>query len=51
MSNVLGSFLFLRKQDTYDLLLDFGAWSRLNAIISYVIKADIKIGFKKKNYV
>ena len=49
MSNILGSFLHLRKQESYDLLLDFGSWSRLNAIISYVIKADIKVGFKRKN--
>ena len=49
MSNVLGSLLLLRKQDTYDLLLDFGAWSRLNALISYVIKAELKVGFKRKN--
>lgn len=48
MSNVWGSFLLLRKQDTYNLLLDFGAWSRLNALISYVIKADLKVGFKRK---
>ena len=48
MSNVLGSLLLLRKQDAYDLLLDFGAWSRLNALISYVIKADLKVGFKRK---
>ncbi|MFD2442770.1 glycosyltransferase family 9 protein [Bacillus sp. CGMCC 1.16607] len=49
MSNVWSSFLVLKKLKAYDLLLDFGAWSRLNAIISYVIKADYKIGFKRKN--
>lgn len=48
MSNVTGSLLDLRKENTYDLLLDFGAWSRLNAILSYVIKADLKVGFKRK---
>lgn len=49
MTNVTGSLLELRKENTYDLLLDFGAWSRLNAILSYVIKADLKVGFKRKD--
>ena len=49
MSNVLSSLSLLRKQVTYDVLLDFGAWSRLNALISYVIKAELKVGFKRKN--
>ncbi|WP_148335293.1 MULTISPECIES: glycosyltransferase family 9 protein [Bacillus] len=48
MSSLLGSFILLRKETPYDLLLDFGAWSRLNAIISFVIKANIKVGFKRK---
>lgn len=49
MSNIWKSFFLLRKLDSYDLLLDFGTWSRLNALISYVIKANVKIGFKRKN--
>lgn len=49
MGNILKSFLNLRKMENHDLLFDFGAWSRLNAIISYVIKAYTKVGFKRKN--
>ena len=28
MSNLMRSLLLLRKQGAYDLLLDFGAWSK-----------------------
>ncbi|MBE4907216.1 glycosyltransferase family 9 protein [Bacillus luteolus] len=48
LSKIMRSFLFLKKQRTFNLLLDFGAWSKLNAIISYMIKADYKVGFKRK---
>ncbi|WP_066291419.1 glycosyltransferase family 9 protein [Bacillus sp. FJAT-29937] len=49
MSSLLGSLFLLRKQEAYDLLLDFGTWSRLNSLISYVIKAKFKVGFMRKN--
>ena len=51
MSNIGGSLIGLRKQDTYDLLLDFGAWSRLNALISFVIKGKSKSWFQEKENV
>ncbi|MBY0124254.1 glycosyltransferase family 9 protein [Bacillus sp. S/N-304-OC-R1] len=48
-SKIWKSFFIIRKQEKYDLLLDFGAWSRLNAFISFVIKAKYKVGFKRKH--
>lgn len=48
MSNIGGSLALLRKQEVHDLLLDFGAWSRLNAFISFCIKAKYKVGFRRK---
>lgn len=32
--------------ESYDLLLDFGAWPRINAVCSFFIKAHYKVGFK-----
>ena len=34
------------KSDEYDVLLDFGAWPRINSVCSYFINAKYKIGFK-----
>ena len=33
----------------FDFALDFGPWPRINAIISYFVDADYRIGFKRKN--
>ncbi|TKC15529.1 glycosyltransferase family 9 protein [Robertmurraya kyonggiensis] len=49
MANVLGSFFLLRKLPEYDLLFDFGTWAKFNAFISFVIKANFKVGFKRKS--
>ena len=31
----------------FDLLLDFGPWPRINGVISWMIRADYKVGFKR----
>lgn len=49
MANVLGSFFLLRKLPKFDLLFDFGTWAKFNALISFVIKAHFKVGFKRKS--
>ena len=32
----------------FDYCLDFAPWARINAVISYVLNADYKVGFKRK---
>lgn len=39
----------ISKMDTFDLLLDFGPWPRINSVISYFAPARFKIGFERKN--
>lgn len=36
------------KSERYNLLLDFGAWPKINSVCSFIIDADYKIGFKTK---
>lgn len=36
------------KSEKYDLLLDFGAWPKINSVCSFIIDADYKVGFKTK---
>lgn len=37
------------KSEKYDLLLDFGAWPRINSVCSFFIDADYKVGFKTQD--
>lgn len=34
------------QKNNYDLVLDFGAWPRINAVCSFLINSKFKIGFK-----
>lgn len=47
MGNPVKSLEALKKLGIFDLLLDFGAWPRINSIISWQIKAKYKVGFKR----
>ncbi|WP_019156093.1 glycosyltransferase family 9 protein [Robertmurraya massiliosenegalensis] len=47
MGKISQSLFMLRKLPKADWLLDFGPWARFNALLSFVIKAEIKIGFKR----
>ena len=49
MKNPLQSLKRVRSLGHFDLVLDFGPWPRINAIITWVINADYKVGFKRKN--
>lgn len=49
MHKPLQSLRNISKLGHFDLALDFGPWPRINAIISYFIDADYRIGFKRKN--
>jgi hypothetical protein len=47
MGRPLQSFWALRKLGRFDLLMDFGPWPRINGLISWVVQADYKVGFKR----
>ena len=47
MERPLQSFWALRKLGRFDLLMDFGPWPRINGLISWVVQADYKVGFKR----
>lgn len=47
MNHPLQSFVELRRLGRFDLLLDFGPWPRINGIISWMLHADYKVGFRR----
>lgn len=47
MKRPLQSFSALRHLGHFDLLLDFGPWPRINAVISWMVHVDYKVGFKR----
>lgn len=47
MSNPLNSLIKLKKLDDFDLLFDFAPWTRINGVISYVLNAGYKVGFRR----
>ena len=47
MKRPLQSFPALRGLGHFDLLLDFGPWPRINAVISWMVHVDYKVGFKR----
>ena len=49
MKNPLQSLKRVRSLGHFDLVLDFGPWPRINAIISWVVNADYKVGFRRKD--
>ena len=38
-----------QKKENFDILIDFAAWPRIDAFISFFIPAKYKIGFKRNN--
>ena len=48
MKNPLFSLLRLKKLGHFNLLFDFAPWARINAVISYFLDADYKVGFQRK---
>ncbi|WP_273187255.1 glycosyltransferase family 9 protein [Dialister succinatiphilus] len=48
MKNPLASLAQARKLGHFDYLFDFAPWARINALISYCMDADFKVGFKRK---
>ena len=49
MKNPVQSLKRVRKLGQFDLVMDFGPWPRINAIISWAVSADCKVGFKREN--
>lgn len=49
MGNPLRSLMNVRALGQFDYVLDFGPWPRINAIIAWALKADYKVGFKRKD--
>lgn len=47
MKRPLQSFPALGGLGYFDMLLDFGPWPRINAVISWMVHADYKVGFKR----
>ena len=49
MNQPVQSFLKLCALQKFDLLLDFGPWPRINAIISWMVRANYTVGFKRSH--
>lgn len=47
MKKPLSSFSALKRLRRFNLLLDFGSWPRINGVISWIVRADYKVGFKR----
>ena len=47
MERPFHSLMQLHTLGRFDLLLDFGPWPRINGVISWMIRADYKVGFKR----
>lgn len=48
MKRPIGSLLKVKALGHFDYLFDFAPWARINAVISFFIDADFKVGFKRK---
>jgi heptosyltransferase I len=46
VTEVLKTIQLVRSQGKFDLMIDFGPWPRLNAVLSFFFHAKIKIGFR-----
>lgn len=49
MGTPIKSLLNMKKLGYFDLVLDFGPWPRINALIAWTLKAGYKVGFRRKN--
>jgi ADP-heptose:LPS heptosyltransferase len=45
VTHPLDAIRVIRSAGHFDVWLDFGAWPRINAILSWVANADLKVGF------
>lgn len=45
LSSLLRSHKLIKQVGQVDVLLDFGSWTRLSSIFSWIVKAEYKIGF------
>lgn len=48
MKKPLSSLQKVRNSGRYDLLLDFAPWARINGVISWYVRADYKVGFRRR---
>lgn len=48
MKRPIESLAKLKDLGHFDFLFDFAPWARINALISYFVDADFKVGFKRK---
>ncbi len=46
VTQVLSSAKYIRSFGRFDLMIDFGPWPRLNALLSFFFRAKFKIGFR-----
>jgi heptosyltransferase-3 len=49
MADPFRSLRSVSKLEKSDLLIDFAPWPRINSLIAYSIRADFKIGFRRRN--
>ncbi|MDF9406796.1 glycosyltransferase family 9 protein [Pelotomaculum isophthalicicum JI] len=49
MSRPLESLRSIAALDEFDILFDFAPWARINSLISYFARAELKVGFRRKN--
>ncbi|MPS72103.1 MAG: lipopolysaccharide heptosyltransferase family protein [Chryseobacterium sp.] len=49
IGNILKSASAIRKMGTFDVLIDFGPWPRINAIYAFLSNAKYRIGFRTTN--
>ena len=48
MSSPLRSLKIVARRQKAHVLLDFAPWARINSLIAYAMKAELKIGFRTK---
>lgn len=49
MKSPIKSFKALNLLGSFDYVLDFAPWPRINAVISWFLSGTFKVGFKRKN--
>jgi heptosyltransferase III len=49
MADPVRSLRTVSKLEKSDLLIDFAPWPRINSLIAYSVRANFKIGFKRRN--
>lgn len=49
MKSPIKSFKALTLMGSFDYVLDFAPWPRINAVISWFLPGTFKVGFKRKN--